>query len=168
MTNLIPKQRKFWNTTFLAWILFIGIDFLFHASLLRSFWNEDVVAFKSLVDLFVLIPAGYLSFLLLTLLFGYVFCRIYTTKPFNSEVVRFSILVSFLFSASNFFGQFSYLNIPLKHLLLFNLVYFIEIFIVIFFFYKAMFAEKYSKITRYTLIIFFLLILIGIIIQNIF
>lgn len=168
MMHLKVKQSRFWVTTFLAWILFIGIDFLFHASLLRFYWNEDVVAFKSLENLFVLIPFGYLSFLLLTLLFGYVFCRIYPTKPILSEVIQFSILVSLLFAVSNFSGQFSYLNIPLKHLLLFNLVYFIEIFVVLLFFNKGIFTQKFSRVIWFTGVFFFVLILMGIIIQNIY
>ena len=167
MFNLKTNQKRFWITTVLAWILFIGIDFLFHASLLRSYWSDNVVAFKPLSNLFVLIPAGYLSFFLLTLLLGYIFCKVYSTKPIRAEIVRFSIIVSLLFSVSNFFGQFSYLNIPLKHLLLFNLVYFVEIFTVIYFFYKAIFAQKISKVVWYALTYFFVLILIGIIIQNI-
>src|SRR3989344_3237296 len=93
-TNLAVSQKRFWTSTVLAWILFVGIDFLFHASLLGSFWREDIAALKPLSDLFLLIPAGYISFFLLTLLLGYIFYKLYPEKPSRIEVVKFSIIFS--------------------------------------------------------------------------
>jgi len=163
----MKNQRKFWGTTILAWIVFIGIDFLFHASLLEALWQEEIEIIKPTKDLFILIPVGYLSFFLLTVLVGYSFTKIYQEKPKSKEVVSFLLIFGLLYSTSNLFGLFSYVNIPLRHLIIFNIVYFIEISTVVFIFYKAFYRKKLNKIIWYSLLAFFLLIIIGIIIQNI-
>jgi hypothetical protein len=38
------KKKKFWSSTITAWLLFIGIDFLFNASILQNIWKEIAVA----------------------------------------------------------------------------------------------------------------------------
>lgn len=158
--------KRFWIATTLAWVLFIGIDFLFHASLLKSLWEEDIEAIKPLDELFVLIPAGYLSFFLLTLLATYVFYRIFPQKPSRSEAVVFSLIFAALFAISNFFALYSFLALPLKHLLAFNLVYFIEVFTILIFFSVSMYTKKISRVVIYTIITFFILIITGFILQN--
>ena len=160
------NRRRFWITAILAWIVFIGIDFLFHASLLEILWQEEIELIKPDKDLFILIPIGYLSFFLLTLLVGYAFTKIYQKKPKIKEVIGFLLIFGLLFSGSNLLGLFAYVDIPLKHLIIFNVVYFIEISAVIFIFYKAMFRRKFNKLIWYSILTFFILILIGITIQN--
>ena len=100
------KRRRFWITAILAWIVFIGIDFLFHASLLETLWQEEIELIKSAKDLFILIPVGYLSFFLLTVLVGYTFTKIYQEKPKRKEVIGFSLIFGLLFSVSNFRSHF--------------------------------------------------------------
>lgn len=158
--------KRFWTSTTLAWVLFIGIDFLFHASLLKSLWEEDIAAIKPLDELFVLIPTGYLSFFLLTLLATYVFYRIFPEKPSRSEAVVFSLIFAALFALSNFFAFYSFLSLPLKHLLAFNLVYFIEVFTVLIFFSVSMYTKNISRVVIYTIITFFILLITGFILQN--
>lgn len=163
----MQNNRRFWSTTILAWIVFIGIDFLFHASLLESLWKGEIDAIKPTIDLFILIPMGYGSFLLLTLLVGYAFTKIYPSKPESKQVLKFALIFGLLYSIGNLLGMYSYVNIPLKHLILFNAVYFIEISAVVFVFYKVFYRETLKKITGYVLLVFFLLVIIGITIQNI-
>ena len=151
----------------LAWIIFIGLDFLFHASLLASYWNEEIPALKPLNDLALLIPAGYLSFLLLTSLIGIVFHMIFKVKPELNSVLQFGFIFALLFSLSNFLGLYSYVDLPLKQLLVFNLVYLLEIFTVALSLYYISFSKGFKKPMLYTLLIFLLLIIIGIVIQNI-
>ncbi len=160
------NTRRFWLTTLLAWLVFIGIDFLFHASILNELWKEEIDSFKPAIDLFFLIPLGYASFYLLTILVGYVFNKIYREKPSRKDVIIFSLIFGLLFSVSNFLGWYSFLSIPLKHLIFFNLVYLIEICVVVLIYYIAMFTGKYKKIVWRILLSFFILIISGIIIQN--
>lgn len=167
MAHSTRNKRRI-TSIILAWLVFIGIDFLFHASLLASFWNEDIPALKSLEDLAVLIPAGYFSFLLLTALIGYIFFKIFKTKPEVRKVFQFGFVVALLFSLSNFFGLYSYIDIPIKHLIVFNLVYFIEIIAVCLSLYYFTFSWSIKRSILYSLLIFLILIIAGIVIQNIF
>jgi len=160
------NRRRFWITTILAWIVFIGIDFLFHASLLETLWQEEITLIKPDKDLFILIPVGYLSFFLLTVLVGYAFTKIYQEKPKSKEVIGFILIFGFLFSGSNLLAFFAFVDIPLKQLIIYNVVYFIEISAVIFIFYKAMSRKKINKLVWYSILTFFVMILIGITIQN--
>jgi len=151
----------------LAWIIFIGVDFLFHASLLETLWKEDIPAFKSLENLALLIPAGYFSFFLLTALIGYIFFKIFKEKPAIKEVMKFGLIFGFLFSLSNLLGLFSFIKIPLKQLLLINLVYFIEIIVVTLSIHFTVFSTHLKKSIWFSISIFIGLLIIGIVIQNI-
>ena len=163
----MKNRGRFWAIAILAWIVFIGLDFLFHASLLKSLWQEKVDAFKSAEDLFILIPSGYLSFLLLTLLVGYAFTKIYPTKPSGRQTARFALIFGLLYAVGNALGLYSYVNIPLKHLVVYHLVYFIEIAAVVFVFYKAYYKKSLRKAIWYALLAFFVLVVVGVILQNI-
>lgn len=160
-------MKRFVIAILIAWMLFIGVDFLFHASIFASLWKENIAAFKSLKNLAILIPAGYLSFLLLTVLIGYLFFRIFKIKPPIKEAFTFALIFGILFSLSNLLGLFSYVTIPLKHLILFNFVYFIEIVVVTLSFYYTLFSVSLKKVIWMSILIFFILIISGIIIQNV-
>jgi len=162
------NHRRFWSTAIIAWIVFIGIDFFFHASLLESLWQNEIEAIKPKMDLFVLIPLGYLSFLLLTLLVGYSFAKIFQEKPAYIKVLKFALVFGLLYSVGNLLAVYSYVNIPLKLLIIMNVIYFIEISAVVFIFYKSTYRKKLNRILWYSILTFFALIIIGIILQNIF
>lgn len=164
---ILKMKNHFLKTVLLAWILFISIDFLFHASLLSSLWKDEVAAFKSKSDLFVLIPAGYGSFLLITLLIGYIYFKIFKENPTTKKVISFSLIVGLLISSSNFLGIYSYIEIPVKHLILFNLVYFIEIVSIIFLFYYSKRTESLLKLAKSVSFIVITLVILGIVLQNI-
>lgn len=160
-------MKRYVTAVIMAWILFIGVDFLFHASIFASLWKEDITTFKSLDNLALLIPIGYSSFLLLTILIAYVFFKIYRDKPALRKVMTFSLIFGSLYSISNLLGSYSYVAIPIKHLIVFNLVYFIEIIVVSLTLYFVMFTNKIKKTIGLSIIIFFALIIVGIVIQNI-
>lgn len=149
-----------------AWVLFIGIDFLFHASLLAPIWAAEVPAIKSPTELFRLIPAGYASFLLQTILIGYLIYKVFPLEPALGEVARFGIIVGLLLAVSNALALFSYVAIPIQHLLLFNFVYLIEIVAIAIIFYYLLFAVRFRKVIGICILLFFVLIVAGIVIQN--
>jgi hypothetical protein len=167
LQSSISTKKKLLSVLF-AWLIFIGIDFLFHASIFSTVWNEEVIALKPLNDLALLIPAGYLSFLLLTLIVGYVFFLIFKSKPSLYRVFQFGFIFALLFALSNFFGLFSYVALPLKQLVVFNLVYFIEILAISISLYYISFHKSLKKSILYSLLIFFGLVFMGILVQNIF
>ena len=139
---------------FFAWLIWIGIDFLFHASLLQSFWNASIAAFKKPNELFSLIPYGYLSFLLLTVFLYLLVSKIREKNPTPNYLIYLAVISGLLLSGSNFFAQYSYLNIPPVTLLIFNAVYFIEIVVSVYdigrgieqYHFKTIWLEGFSGI----------------------
>jgi len=65
------EQKSFWHIaglTLLAWLSVIGFDFLLHASILASLYAEPHPFLLPPERAFALIPVGYLSFLIFTIL----------------------------------------------------------------------------------------------------
>jgi hypothetical protein len=120
-------MRRFILTTFVAWLFFLMLDFLAHAVLLRSLWEQDFQALKSKEELFRLIPFGYLSFLILTFLFGWMYARLSKTDGDVKKGLTFGAICGGLFALSNFLCWYAFLNLPLLFLFLASLVYFVEI-----------------------------------------
>ncbi len=120
-------MRRFVLTTFLAWLVFLVLDFLTHAVLLNSFWAQHYQALKSQDELFRLIPFGYLSFLILTFMFGWLYARLFKSDGDVKKGLVFGAIGGGLFALSNFFGWYSFLDLPILFLILASLGYFVEI-----------------------------------------
>ncbi len=162
----MKSNRHFWTAVIAAWLVFLGIDFLFHASLLANYWNEDIAAIKPESELFQLIPFGYASFLLLCMLLAFLYNAIFKESPTTSEVLGFAVVFSGLFSISNLLGQYSYIDIPINSLILFNLVYFIELIAATFVIHRTSTASKPARVIVYGVAVFLLCLVAGIILQN--
>ena len=119
-------------------------------------------------DLAILIPGGYLSFLLLTLLIGFVFIKIFPKQETFKSSLRFGVIFGFLFSLSNLLGLFSYIRLSLGHLIFINMGYFIEIIAVVLVYNSFLYPEKIKNKVWKPVSLFFILVIIGVIIQNIF
>lgn len=163
----MEKSRVFWVNLFFAWLVFLGIDFFFHAGLFKLLWIEDTPAIKTLDELSRLIPVGYLSFLLISWLVAYTFTNIFREKPEASRVTKFAFTWGILFALSNFLGLYSYVTIPIKQLALFNFVYFIEIFSFCYALNGLYFSENKRRVKRIIFLLFFGSIFLGVILQNI-
>jgi hypothetical protein len=120
-------RKRFALTTFLAWLVFLMLDFLAHAVILNSYWAQEYSALKSKEELFSLIPFGYLSFLILTIMFGWLYTRLFKSKGNVKTGLAFGTIAGGLFALSNFFGWYSFLNLPVILLFLASLSYFVEI-----------------------------------------
>jgi hypothetical protein len=123
-------MKRFALTTFLAWLVFLMIDFLAHAVFLNSFWAQDYQAIKAKDELFRLIPFGYLSFLILIVMFGWVYSRLFRTNGNTKKGLVFGAFAGGLFALANFFGWYSFLELPPLFLLLVSFGYFVEIMVV--------------------------------------
>ena len=102
------------------------LDFLAHAVLLNSFWAQDYQALKAKDELFRLIPFGYLSFLILTFMFGWVYARLFRTNGNVKKGLAFGAYAGGLFALSNFIGWYSFLELPPLFLFFVSLGYFVE------------------------------------------
>ncbi|MCW5519445.1 hypothetical protein J1N09_06325 [Aureitalea sp. L0-47] len=161
------RSSKLWINTFFAWLLFLGIDFICHAAIFANLWEESVPAFKSLNDLAILIPAGYGSFFLLTLLVTFTYSKAYPEPPSRTQLMQFTLIWAVLFSVANFLGSYSYLEVPIKHLIVINFVYFLEISSIIIVVYGLFHSEKKKRYRMWSVLLFFILIILGIVIQNV-
>lgn len=123
---MITKTR-FILATLMAWLVFLMLDFVAHAGLLTALWAEDLPALKPKGDLFRLIPFGYLSFLILTLLIGWLYVRLFDGQGSIKKGLFFGMRFGMLFSLSIFLGWYSFINLPILFLLMASLVYFVEI-----------------------------------------
>ena len=162
------NKKRFWVSTLLAWLVFIGIDFVIHAGLLENLWKKEIIAIKPLTDLAILIPGGYLSFLLLTLLIGFVFIKIFPKQETSKNVLKFGVIFASLFTLANILGIFSYIRIPLGHLIITNVGYFIEIIAVVLVYNSFLYPEKIKNKVWKPVAIFLFLVILGVVIQNIF
>lgn len=150
----------------MAWVLVIAVDFISHAVLLSPFWSQNYPAFKSKLDLFRLIPFGYISFLFLVLLVGWVYIRFYGSRGSVRKGLGLGVLFGGLFSISTFFGWYSTMNLPILFILFISLVYWVEILGVGFVFGYLMHPPSIRKrIWGLAAVIFFGLIL-GFFLQN--
>ncbi len=123
---MITKTR-FIFSTLLAWLVFLMLDFLAHAGLLNSLWAKNLPALKPEKELFRLIPFGYLSFFILTILIGWLYTRLFSVQGSTKKGLTFGMTFGLFFALSLFLGWYSFINLPLLFLFLASFVYFVEI-----------------------------------------
>jgi len=163
----MAAKRRFILATLMAWLLFVMIDFLAHASLLKSFWAKEFAALKSKEELFRLIPFGYLSFFLLVFLVGWLYTRLFKSSESIKTGLSFGAVFGGLFSLSIFLSWYSFLNLPTLFLFLASFVYFLEI-LGVGFAYGYLLPPVSIKKRAWTLAIVILLgFILGIALQNI-
>lgn len=162
----MKKSRFFW-AAFAAWLVFLMIDFLAHATVLKTFWDKGYSALKPLDKLFILIPFGYLGFLVLTLLIGWVYVCIYGLSGNGIKGVRFGALFGGLFGLSTFLGWYSALDLPADFIFFISLVYFVEILGVSWIFGFLYQPQSIKKRFWLVIGIVFAGLVIGVAIQNV-
>lgn len=70
------SRQQILGLTFLAWLSMLGFDFLLHAGLLAEVYFQPSPFLLPALTAFTLIPLGYLSFLLLTILLIWLMLRL--------------------------------------------------------------------------------------------
>ena len=118
------NKTRFILATVLAWLFFLMLDFMAHPTLLSFFWAKEYPALKSKEELFRLIPLGYLSFLILTLLIGWVYIRFYREGGSPKKGLTFGAAFGGMFAVATFLGWYSAFNLPALFLLTISNVYF--------------------------------------------
>lgn len=160
---------KFLFSVFFAWLVFIAIDFIFHAAILAALWSKEGNSVRPVDELLTYIPEGYVSFLILTLFFTILYKSIYVVDPGIKATILYSVFVGFLFSLSALLGLYSFVPLSLLFLICIHLVYWIEIiFILLAFRYLYWSQHSTKKKIWRILLIFFSLLIAGIVLQNIF
>jgi hypothetical protein len=90
------NKGRFVLTAFASWLVLLMIDFLAHAALLKPFWDKVYLALKLPDELFVLIPFGYIGFLFLILLVGWIYIRISLSCSIDKKTILDSYGYGFL------------------------------------------------------------------------
>jgi hypothetical protein len=161
------NKTRFILASVMAWLFFLMLDFMAHATLLSRFWAKEYPALKSKEELFRLIPLGYLSFLILTLLIGWIYIRFVKDGGNTKKGFSFGAAFGGLYAVVTFLSWYSALNLPALFVLLISFVYFVEIVAVGFTFGFLLPPESVKKrVWALAGIIFFGFVL-SIIIQNI-
>ncbi len=161
------NKTRFILTSILAWLLFVMLDFLAHATLLSHFWAQDYPAQKSKEELFRLIPFGYLSFLILTLLVGWVYVRFYREGGNAKKGLSFGAVFGGLYALVTFLSWYSALDFPALFILLISVVYFIEIIAVGFTFGYLLYPESVKKRVWVLIGIIIFGLVLSVILQNV-
>jgi hypothetical protein len=143
------------------------LDFLAHATLLSHFWAQDYPALKSREELFQLIPLGYLSFLILTLLVGWVYVRFYRESGNAKKGLSFGAVFGGLLALATFLGWYSALNLPALFILLISVVYFVELTAVGFTFGYLIHPESVKKRVWLLISIIIFGLVLSVILQNV-
>lgn len=160
------SRSRFWQSVFMAWLVFLMLDFLAHASLLKSLWARDLPALKSQEELFRLIPLGYLSFGLLTILIAWLYVRLYPSQGDAKQGIKYGAGFGFLFACANFLGWYSFLNLPLDLVAFASFGYFVEICAVGFVLGYLIHAVSIKKRVVFLLITVVLGLVVAIVLQN--
>lgn len=161
------KKTRFALTALAAWLIFLMIDFFAHATVLRSFWDKEYSALKSLDQLFVFIPFGYLGFLFLTLLVGWVYVRIHGVSGNSKKGIQFGMLFGGLFALSTCLGWYSALDLPIEFIFFISLFYFVEILGVSWTFGYLYHPQSIKKRFWLAMLIVFLGLVLSVALQNI-
>jgi hypothetical protein len=161
------NKTRFILTSILAWLLLLMLDFLAHATLLSHFWAQDYPAQKSKEELFRLIPFGYLSFLILTLLIGWIYVRFYREGGNAKKGLSFGAAFGGLFALMTFLGWYSALNLPALFILLISVVYFVEIVAVGFTYGYLIHPESVKKRVWVLISIIIFGLVLSVILQNV-
>lgn len=150
----------------MAWLVFLMLDFLAHASLLKSIWARELPALKSQEELFRLIPLGYLSFAFLTILIAWLYVRLYSSRGSALQGLKFGAGFGLLFAVANFWGWYSFLRLPPDFVAIASFVYFIEICGVGLILGLLVHPVSIRKRVALVLILFVFGLILGIVLQN--
>jgi hypothetical protein len=159
--------KRFILGLFFAWLIFIAVDFVAHASLLKNLWVAEAQNLKSKEELFKHIPEGYFSFLVLSFMVIISYRLVFYEDPGLRKTFLFGLIAGFLFSLSQLFALHSFILLSFYFLLIIYLVYWIEIVTVVLIFRYVYYSQKKRQPILSMTLLFILLIIIGIVAQNV-
>jgi hypothetical protein len=160
-------NKKFFLSLFFSWLIFIAIDFVFHASLLKNLWIVEANNLKPKEELFKYIPEGYLSFLILSFLVVVVYKILYHSDPGLKKTFIYGCVAGFLFSLSQLLALHSFVLLSFYFLLIVYLVYWVEIVSVALIFRYVYYRKMNLKVIFNIILLFFILLIAGIVLQNV-
>jgi hypothetical protein len=157
--------KRLVGVTLLSWLVVIGIDFLFHASILAPLYAQPEPFLLPPERAFALIPLGYLSFLLLSVMLVWLMNRLSIT--IWEEGLIFALILGALIWGAFILGLLSIATINPLLALSWFLGQTIELGIAGLVAGAGLGAESLKKLALGAVVILFVSVVVGILLQNI-
>lgn len=158
--------KRLVGVTLLSWLVVVGIDFLLHASILAPLYAEPDPFLLPPERAFALIPLGYLSFLLLSVMLVWLMNRLSITAWKGG--FTFALILGALIWGAFMLGLFSIAVVNPLLALSWFLGQSIELGIAGLVVGAGLGAESLKKLALWAVAIFFISLVVGILLQNIF
>ena len=88
-----PSKRRIVGAVFLSWLAVLGLDFPLHGGILARLYQEPSPFLLSPEQSFKLIPLGYLSFLLVSVLIVWLLLQVVADRTELYRLIRENLLV---------------------------------------------------------------------------
>jgi hypothetical protein len=160
------ERSRFIPASIFAWLIVVMIDFLAHAVFLKPFWDQGYAALKTQQELFNYIPFGYLGYLFLLILLGWLYMRIHQSGNFRTGLI-FGAKFGMLFSIFTLFSWFSVFSLPAGFIVLVSLVFLIQLTAAGGVYGYLLHLQKIKKRYGVLVLVFILGLALGILLQNI-
>lgn len=157
--------KRLVGVTLLSWLVVIGIDFLLHASILAPLYAQPDPFLLPPERAFALIPLGYLAFLLLSMMLVWLMNRLSITTWKGGLI--FALILGALIWSAFILGLLSISTINPLLALSWFLGQTIELGIAGLVAGAGLGAESLKKLALWAVVVFFVSLVVGILLQNI-
>ncbi len=120
-------RHRFVPASIFAWLIMVMIDFLAHAVLLKPYWDQGYAALKTQQELFKYIPFGYLGYLFLAILLGWLYMQMYKRGGRTIRGLEFGAKFGMLFSVFTFFAWYSVFSLPAGFIVFIGFAFLIQL-----------------------------------------
>lgn len=121
-----PRSSQILSAGIAGWFGFLAVDFVAHGVLLASYWKSTAEYWRPSVELFRMVPVGYLSFAIYCGLLVWLLVRLSPAAPDVSMGLRWGTFIGFLYSASSILGTYSVFRMPSSAVVIWTVVGTIE------------------------------------------
>ncbi len=162
---MVKHTRHLVKIGLLAWLAVIGFDFFLHAGVLAGIYSEPSPFLLPPEEAFRLIPLGYLSFLMLIVLFVWLMPRL-GIAGWKSGLV-FGLIVGALISGAGYLGLLSISTVPPVLLVWWFLGQTVELGIAGMVLGSGLATERLRPLLIKVIVFFIVTVALGIVLQNI-
>jgi hypothetical protein len=159
-----PSKRRIAGAVFLSWLAVLGLDFLLHAGILARLYQEPSPFLLSPEQAFKLIPLGYLSFLLVSVLIVWLLLRIKIQG--RRAGLIFGLKLGALLGGASILGLLSISTASVTLMLGWSLGQLVEIGFASFVAVEFLETERPGRLLVYVLVLVLIAFIFTIVMQN--
>jgi len=150
-----------------GWLIFVSIDFLFHAVIFAGWWKATASYWLDPEELFRMIPFGYATFAIYCAVLTWLYVRIQGDRRSFGTAFRFGGLAGLIFGALSILANLSVFRLPLSSLLVWPASFLIESAVACVVTSWVLDAERPWRRVGLALAAALILIIVGVVLQNI-